>query len=108
MEVKKLIRESLNIPVIDLHEPVIPPCCTYFLQSERAELYGDGKDREEAGEHVIDVWCKDRKETIEKSNQLKDRILMHPYCVMSGIEYTYDTNGRIWRGTIQFSCIKEE
>ena len=55
MEMKSLIEESLKIPVIELFEPIIPPCATWSHLSDTSGLEGDGAESEGMEGYQIDV-----------------------------------------------------
>ena len=49
-DIEKVIKDTLNIPVIELFEPVLPPCATWYPLSDGTGLQGDGKETEEVDE----------------------------------------------------------
>lgn len=108
IDLKDLIKKSINIPVIELHDPVTRLCATYYLQSDNSDLEGNGEEQEGIETYCIDVWSRDRTEVSMKCNQLKKSITKLKYNTIPYIEYTYDENGKFWRGMLTFSHVKEE
>lgn len=108
MEIKSLIVESLKIPVIELFEPIIPPCATWSHLSDASGLEGDGTESEGLEEYQIDVWDRSRETIKTRARKLSDDIQTNASTTIPNITYMYDTNGKVWRAMIRFSKIREE
>jgi len=106
MEIKSLIVESLKIPVIELFEPIIPPCATWSHLSDTSGL--DGAESEGLEGYQIDVWDRNRETIKTRARKLSDDIQANASTTIPDITYMYDTNGKVWRAMIQFSKTREE
>lgn len=109
MDIKRVIQDSLKIPVIRLFEPIAPPCATYYPVNDTTALAGDGKEEETSESYQIDIWDRDREEVKTKGRRLKASLMMagEPITVPD-ITYQYDNNGKMWRATLAFSTLREE
>ncbi len=106
-DLKKCIQESLNIPVIELFEPVIPPCVTYYLLDVESALAGDGKEKETGGRYQVDVWDKSRNSLESRAKKLKKDLTDGGIAAtLPLLSFLYDNNGKVWRATITFSCLE--
>ena len=107
MDIKKIIEETLKIPVLESFRPVIPPCCTYYPISDDSGLVGDGEETEEIERYQVDIWNRDRETVKKMAKSLKSSLILSgssiPY-----ISYSYDNNGKIWRATMTCSHVGEE
>lgn len=56
----------------------------------------------------MDVWGRDRSQVVTHASVLKKAIMQYRHVTVPSISYTYDTNGKMWRGTISFYHVKEE
>ena len=108
MEMKSLIVDSLKIPVVELFEPIIPPCATWSHLSDTSGLDGDGTESEGLEGYQIDVWDRNRETIKTRARKLRDDIQANASTTIPDITYTYDTNGKVGRAMIQFSKIREE
>ena len=107
MDLKKIIEETLNIPVLEPFRPVIPPCSTYYPISDESGLVGDGDETEEIERYQVDIWNWER-ESIKKMAKSLKSVLVSSGCSIPHISYSYDNNGKMWRATITFSQVREE
>jgi len=85
MDIENLIKTTLNIPVIDLSKPILPPCATWYKTFEGPELSGNGE-----------------------VTLLKKALIGIKYNTFPIVNFSYDTNGKSWRGMINFKHIKED
>lgn len=108
MDVESLIKTTLNIPVIDLSEPLLFPCATWYKSMEDSELSGNGKETETSETYEIDIWCQERELAASYASSLKNAIASLAYCTVSQIMISYDNNGKVWRANLNFKYIKEE
>ena len=108
MELKKLIEDNLRIPVIETFSPIIPPCATWYLVTDEAGIYGNGCEEETEEQYQVDVWGRDRSQVATHTSVLKKAIMQYRHVTVPSISYTYDTNGKMWRGTISFYHVREE
>lgn len=107
-DIEKVIKDTLNIPVIELFEPVLPPCATWYPLSDGTGLQGDGKETEEVDEYQIDLWDRDRERVRENGRKLKEAILSNPDVSIPELSYFYDVNGKMWRAMLTFSEVRKE
>ena len=108
-DIKKIILDSLRIPVIDLFDPILPPCATWYPTNENAGLNGDGKEEERLESYQIDVWDRDREMVRTRGRKLKAELMMMGEAMsIPDLSYQYDNNGKIWRATLTFSLIGKE
>lgn len=107
MELKKIIEDTLNIPVIEAFYPVIHPCATYYLATDENGISGDGKEEEGIENYQIDIFDKSRGFVVKGAKKLKSELSSHGSSVPN-ISYLYDNNGKTWRATLTFSCVREE
>ena len=108
MDIENLIKTTLNIPVIDLSKPILPPCATWYKTFEGPELSGNGEVTEESETYEIYIWCKKREDTVNKTGLLKKALIGIKYNTFPIVNFSYDTNGKSWRGMINFKHIKED
>lgn len=106
MDIKALIESTLNIPVIDLSEPLLYPCATWYKSLEETELSGDGDETESSDTYEIDIWCEERDLSETYSKQLKKAIALFDYFTIPYVQISYDTNGKAWRANLNFKYIK--
>lgn len=107
-DIKKIIETVLNIPVVELFEPILPPCATWYPVSDRSGLEGDGKETEEISDYQIDLWDRDRNRARERGRKLKEAFLTRNDVSIPELSYFYDTNGKMWRAMLTFSVIGKE
>lgn len=107
MDLKKIIEETLNIPVLEPFRPVIPPCSTYYPISDESGLVGDGDEIEEIERYQVDIWNRER-ESIKQMAKLLKSALVSSGGSIPHISYYYDNNGKVWRATMTFSYVGEE
>lgn len=96
-DIKKIIETVLNIPVVELFEPILPPCATWYPVSDRIGLEGNGRQTEEVSDYQIDLWDRDRNRVREKGKKLKEALLAYDEVSIPALSYLYDTNGKMWR-----------
>lgn len=108
MDIESLIKTTLNIPVIDLSEPILSPCATWYKSLEETELAGDGKERESSDTYEIDIWCEERDLSTSYASSLKQAIVSTNYCTIPSIQISFDTNGKVWRANLNFKKLKED
>lgn len=109
MEVKEIIKISLNVPVIELFEPILPPCATCYSVRDSTGLSGDGDETEIIETYQIDIW--DRRRQFVQSSARKLKLALKTaelQMTIPEISYTYDNNGKIWRATLTVSMIGKE
>lgn len=107
MDLKKIIEDTLDISVIEAFYPVIPPCATYYLATDENGISGDGQEEEGIENYQIDIWDRRRDFVVKGAKKLKSELAAHGVTIPN-ISYSYDNNGKIWRATLTFSCIREE
>ena len=107
-DIKKTIETVLNIPVVELFEPILPPCATWYPVSDRSGLEGDVKETEEISDYQIDLWDRDRNRVRVKGKKLKEALLSHEDVSIPELSYLYDTNGKMWRAMLTFSVAGKE
>ena len=108
MDIEQIIKATLNIPVIDLPKPILPPCATWYQSFEEPELSGDGEVTEESETYEIDIWGKGRQDVINKTGLLKKALINIKYNTFPNVTFSYDTNGKMWRGNLNFKHVKED
>lgn len=108
IDIEATIKNTLGIPVIELFEPVLPPCATWYPISDNSGLEGDGKQQEEVSEYQIDLWDRDRGRVRENGRKLKAAILSNPDVSIPELSYFYDVNGKMWRAMLTFSEVRKE
>ena len=108
IDIKKIIEIALNIPVIELSDPVLPPCATWYRSFDAEELSGNGSMTEESETFDIDIWCDTREESENYAHLLKIALLNIKYIMYPALAFSYDTNGKMWRANFNFKHIKEE
>ena len=108
MDVETLIKTTLDIPVIDLSEPLLYPCATWYKSTEETELSGSGKETEASDTYEIDIWCQERDVLISYATLLKQAISLNEYCTIPDLTITFDTNGKVWRANLNFKHVKED
>jgi len=108
MNIEALIKTTLNIPVIELSEPILSPCATWYKSLEETELAGDGDETEASDTYEIDIWCEERNLSETYSTQLKRAIALVDYLTIPSVQISYDTNGKVWRANLNFKYIKED
>ncbi|MDR0925742.1 MAG: hypothetical protein LBN31_15475 [Hungatella sp.] len=108
MDIENIIKTVLNIPVIELSQPILPPCATWYKLFEEPELSGDGEVTEESETYEINIWGKAREDVINKTGLLKKSLIGIKYNTFPNVTYSYDTNGKSWRGMINFKHMKED
>lgn len=94
MNLKAIIEKSLEIPVIELFEPILPPCATWMTLAEESALSGDGEETETAENIQIDIWSGNRNEVKKMARKLKSDIQREAVMTIPDISYMYDENGR--------------
>lgn len=107
-DIKKIIETVLNIPVMELFEPILPPCATWYPVSDRTGLEGDGRQTEEVSDYQIDLWDRDRNRVRTKGKKLKEALLAYDEVSIPTLSYLYDTNGKMWRAMLTFSAVGKE
>lgn len=107
-DIEKMIKDTLNIPVIELFEPVLPPCATWYPLSNGTGLQGDGKETEEVDEYQIDLWDRDRDRVRKHGRKLKGAISQMETATIPDLSYFYDNNGKMWRAMLTFSVLGKE
>lgn len=107
MDIRKIIEETLNIPVLEPFRPVIPPCSTYYPISDESGLVGDGDETEEIERYQVDIWNLERESIKQMAKSLKS-VLVSSGGSIPHISYSYDNNGKMWRATLTFSKVREE
>lgn len=108
MDVEQLIKTALNIPVIDLSEPLLYPCATWYKSTEETELSGSGKETEASDTYEVDIWCQVRNDLESYAALLKQAISLIEYCTIPDMTITFDTNGKVWRANFNFKHVKED
>ncbi len=108
MDIKTLIETTLGIPVIELSEPILSPCATWYKSLEETELSGDGDETEVSDTYEIDIWCEERELSEIYSTQLKRAITLVDYLTIPSVQISYDTNGKVWRADLNFKYLKED
>ncbi|HBD01629.1 MAG TPA: hypothetical protein DC053_23360 [Lachnoclostridium sp.] len=109
MDIKQIIETTLNIPVRELSDPVIPSgYATWYKPYEDPELSGNGGVTEESETYEIDIWGKNRQDVNSKTGLLKKALINIKYNTFPRVTISYDTNGKMWRGNLNFKHIKED
>lgn len=108
MDIKTIIENALNIPVIELSDPVLSPCATWYQLYQDLELSGNGKAMEESESYDIDIWSDTRAESESYASLLKTALLNTKYITYPALTFSYDTNGKMWRANFNFKHIKED
>lgn len=108
IDIKQLTESTLNIPVLELSDPILSPCCTWQLLHEELELSGNGQIKEISETYEINLWIKSRKEVMDKTKTLRKALLDIKYITFPNTSFTFDRNGSVWRGSIMFKHIKED
>ncbi len=108
MDLKTIIENALNIPVIELSDPVLTPCATWYQLYQESELSGSGNVTEESETYDIDIWCDTREEVESLSTLLKTALSSIKYTTFPALTFSYDTNGKFWRANFNFKHIKED
>lgn len=108
MDIEQIIKTTLNIPVIDLSKPILAPCATWYQSFEESELSGNGEVTEESETYEIDIWGKGRQDVINKTGLLKKALINIKYNTFPNVTFSYDTNGKMWRGNLNFKHVKED
>ncbi len=108
MDIEQIIKTTLNIPVIDLSKPIMAPCATWYQSFEESELSGNGEVTEESETYEIDIWGKGRQDVINKTGLLKKAFINIKYNTFPNVTFSYDTNGKMWRGNLNFKHVKED
>lgn len=107
MDLKSIIETALNIPVLGLSDPVLSPCATWYQTFEEPELSGDGNATEESESYEINIWCDDRQEAIDYARVLKNALIGIERNTIPTMSFTFDNNGKLWRGSLNFKHVKE-
>lgn len=109
MDIKNIIETTLNIPVREMSEPVLQTgCATWYKSFEEPELSGNGEVTEESETFEIDIWGKGRQDVITKTGLLKRALINIKYNTFPTATFSYDTNGKMWRGNLNFKHVKED
>lgn len=108
IDIKETIKVALQIPVIELFEPILPPCATWYLVSDHSGLEGDGKETEEISDYQIDLWDRDRSRVRARARKLKEALALYNGASIPELSYLYDTNGKMWRAMLTFSVVGKE
>ena len=80
----------------------------WYLVSAGAGLLGNGEETELAEQYQVDIWCVIRDEAVRLTEQARKVIMSERFNMVPTISYGYDTNGKLWRGTIMFYHVKED
>ena len=108
MDIKTMIESTLNIPVIDLSEPLLYPCATWYKSMEETELSGNGDETEVSDTYEVDIWCQERDLSESYSVLLKKAIALINYFTIPYVQISYDKDGKAWRANLNFKYIKED
>jgi hypothetical protein len=108
IDIKETIKAALQIPVIELFEPILPPCATWYPVLDRSGLEGDGRQTEEISDYQIDLWDRDRNRVRARARELKEALTLYDGVSIPELSYLYDTNGKMWRAMLTFSVIGKE
>ncbi len=109
MDIKNIIESTLNIPVRELSEPALQTgYATWYKSFVESELSGNGEVTEETETYEIDIWGKGRQDVINKTSLLKKAIINIKYNTFPNVTFSYDTNGKMWRGNMNFKHMKED
>ncbi|PST28460.1 hypothetical protein [Enterocloster lavalensis] len=108
MNLEKLLKDGLKVPSVSAFAPIIPPCFTWNRITEDPGLTGNGGETETVVQLQIDVWGRKRGDVVNMARLAKRLIVAEPYTTVPVISYGYDVNGKLWRGTINFSNIEED
>ena len=108
MDVKTIIENALNIPVIELSDPILSPCAMWYQLYQESELSGNGSATEESETYDIDIWCNTREESELYAGLLKASLLNTKYITYPALTFSFDTNGKMWRANFNFKHIKED
>lgn len=109
MDIKNIIETTLNIPVRELSDPILQTgCATWYKSFEEPELSGNGEVTEESETYEIDIWGKGRQDVINKTGLLKKALINIKYNTFPNVTFFYDTNGKMWRGNLNFKHVKED
>ena len=108
MNLEQMLETGLRIPGIKSFFPIILPCFTWYLVSTGAGLLGNGEETELAEQYQVDIWCVIRDEAVRLTEQARKVIMSERFNMVPTISYGYDTNGKLWRGTIMFYHVKED
>lgn len=109
IDIANLIKTTLKIPVIELFEPILPPCATWYPIVDTTGLAGDGKETEGIEGYQIDVWDRDKKEILVYGRMLKEALKANDENVsIPELSYIYDTNGKMWHAMLTFYAIRKE
>lgn len=108
MNLKKIIWDNLKIPVIEDFAPIHTPCVTFYSSNDSTALIGNGNPTEETETFQIDIWCKKNTEVKKYTRMLKAIIQETKGCTIPIVFYSYDNNGKTWRGNITFEHLRED
>lgn len=109
IDIKGIIDSTLKIPVIELFEPILPPCATWYLFDESVGLSGDGKEEETLENYQIDIWERNRDMLKIRGRRLKTELMLSGVPIsIPDLSYQYDSNGKIWRAILKFSELRKE
>ncbi len=108
MNLKELIESALDIPALELSDPLLPPCATWYKTMDYPSLIGDGIETETTEVYEIDIWSRERADIITKTELLRRRLATEIGALLPVASFNYDINGKMWRGNIKFNYIKED
>lgn len=108
MDIKSIIENALDIPVIELSDPILSPCATWYQLYQSSELSGNATVTEESETYDIDIWCNTREESESYAGLLKASLLNTKYITYPALTFSFDTNGKMWRANFNFKHIKED
>lgn len=108
-DIKKLIEDTLSIPVIELFDPILPPCATWYTTMDATGLAGDGEETEGIESYQVDLWNRNQNDVRRQGRRLKKALTETGIAdSVPEITYTYDNNGKLWRAMLTFSRIGKE
>nr|DAM14493.1 MAG TPA: hypothetical protein [Caudoviricetes sp.] len=108
MDIKSIIENALDIPVIELSDPILSPCATWYQLYQSSELSGNATVTEESETYDIDIWCETREDSESYAGLLKASLLNTKYITYPVLTFSFDTNGKMWRANFNFKHIKED
>lgn len=91
-ELKEEIEKLLNVPVLNEHEALRPPCVTISCYEESTLIFGDGKAERHQEAFQIEIWTDSKSEMTEMKEKLR-KLLEDNYAapvIASGYEQETD------------------
>lgn len=103
-ELKTLIVEALDIPVLDVQSVLTPPCVTLDPFQESPLIMGDGRAVKYVSSVQVTIWTQTRDEMMRKKGIL--RPLIEEKYTSPEISYGSDPESGLYRAVFDFQIME--